>query len=60
MNSIQQWLTAIASGLILTLAYPRWNVELAVWLWLIPLLGVLWPSQHSSFRIRHSSFHPVP
>ena len=49
-------ITAIASGLILTFAYPNWNIELAVWLWLIPLLGALWPSPHSSLVIRHSSF----
>lgn len=50
--------TAIASGLILSLAYPNWNLELAVWLWLLPLLGVLWPSTHSSIVTRHSSFLP--
>ncbi len=33
---------SILSGLILMLAYPRWDFEIAVWLWMLPLLGVLW------------------
>lgn len=33
---------AIASGFILVFAYPRWNIEAAVWLWMFPLLLVLW------------------
>lgn len=36
------YLAAVLSGLILVFAYPNWNVGLAVWLWLLPLLGVLW------------------
>ncbi len=33
----------LLSGVILTFAFPRWNSNLAVWLWLLPLLAVLWP-----------------
>lgn len=33
----------LLSGLILTFAFPGWNSNLAVWLWLLPLLAVLWP-----------------
>ena len=33
----------LLSGIILTFAFPRWNSDLAVWLWLLPLLAVLWP-----------------
>jgi apolipoprotein N-acyltransferase len=37
------WLLAILSGFALVFAYPPWNVELVVWLWLLPLLFVIWP-----------------
>jgi apolipoprotein N-acyltransferase len=37
------WLLAILSGVTLVFAYPRWNIELVVWLWMLPLLFVLWP-----------------
>lgn len=33
---------ALASGLVLSLAYPGWNVEPTVWLWMLPLLAALW------------------
>lgn len=36
------YIASVLSGLILALAYPNWNLELAVWLWLLPLLGALW------------------
>jgi len=36
---------AALSGAILVFAFPRWNVEVCVWLWLIPLLSVLWLSE---------------
>lgn len=39
----QRYLFAIISGVILTFAYPHWNIEAAVWLWMLPLLAVLWP-----------------
>lgn len=35
-------LLAVASGIALTLAYPRWNAGLMVWLWMFPLLFALW------------------
>lgn len=33
----------ILSGAILIFGYPHWNFEAAIWLWLPPLLAVLWP-----------------
>lgn len=39
------WLLPIVSGLILSLAYPRWNIEAAVWLWMFPLLLTIWGGQ---------------
>ena len=38
-------LAAILSGSILVFAFPNWNVEIAVWLWMMPLLAVLWPAK---------------
>lgn len=36
-------ISPLLSGIILTFAFPGWNSNLAVWLWLFPLLAVLWP-----------------
>ncbi|MDB6118923.1 MAG: Apolipoprotein N-acyltransferase [Verrucomicrobiaceae bacterium] len=33
---------ALLSGIILHFAMPRWNVETCLWLWIHPLLAVLW------------------
>jgi len=33
----------LLSGGILMFAFPRWDSGLAVWVWLFPLLAVLWP-----------------
>ena len=33
---------ALISGIILYFAVPRWSVETCAWLWLYPLLAVLW------------------
>jgi apolipoprotein N-acyltransferase len=41
-------LLAIASGVALTLAYPRWNLSLMVWLWIFPLLYALWGGRAKS------------
>jgi hypothetical protein len=45
------WLGPLLSGGLLTLAYPGWNVEWLVWLWLIPLLIVLWPLKSLGFQV---------
>ena len=37
------FIAPLLSGLILMFAFPRWDSNLAVWLWLFPLLAVLWP-----------------
>ncbi|MFM7181490.1 MAG: apolipoprotein N-acyltransferase [Verrucomicrobiales bacterium] len=36
------WLAAVASGLLLSLAYPDWDVPAMVWFWIFPLLAALW------------------
>jgi len=48
------WLGPLLSGGLLTFVYPGWNLEWLVWLWLIPLLAVLWPVR--SFELRVSGF----
>ncbi len=40
------FIAPLLSGVILMFAFPRWNSNLAVWLWLFPLLAVLWPWQN--------------
>lgn len=37
------FLAPLLSGIILVFAFPGWNSDLAVWVWLFPLLAVLWP-----------------
>ena len=37
------FIAPLLSGVILMFAFPGWNSNLAVWLWLFPLLAVLWP-----------------
>lgn len=45
MTSLLRPLAAIASGVLLSFGFPRWNFETAVWIWLLPLLAVLWIGQ---------------
>jgi apolipoprotein N-acyltransferase len=46
MSFIQnRWLShglSVLSGATLVFAFPRWNQEWVVWLWLLPLLVVIW------------------
>ena len=37
------FIAPLLSGVILMFAFPGWNSNLAVWLWLFPLLAILWP-----------------
>ena len=37
----------LLSGVVLMFAFPPWSSNLAVWLWLFPLLAVLWPWKHA-------------
>lgn len=37
-----RWAAAAAAGVLLSLAYPRWNLGGVVWLGLLPLLAVVW------------------
>ena len=50
-SSTMRWLLPILSGGILVFAFPGWNAQIAVWLWLFPLLAVLWPVSGSKFQI---------
>lgn len=34
---------ALASGVTLHFAFPPWNMEVLAWVWLLPLLALLWP-----------------
>lgn len=54
MKRAWSYLASIFSGAILVFAFPNWNVEIAVWLWMFPLLAILWP-HHSSFP-KHRPF----
>jgi apolipoprotein N-acyltransferase len=45
LKFLPRLLLAFISGLVLTLAYPRWNLSIAVWLWILPLLYALWSSR---------------
>ncbi len=38
-----RFILPVLSGAILSFAYPGWNIETAVWLWLLPMLYLLWP-----------------
>ncbi|MDZ4289012.1 MAG: apolipoprotein N-acyltransferase [Prosthecobacter sp.] len=44
--ALSRWLPrllAMLSGGLLVFAYPRWSFEAVIWLWMLPLLAVLWP-----------------
>lgn len=41
-SSAVRWLLPVLSGGLLVFGFPRWDFELAVWVWLVPLLTVLW------------------
>ena len=36
------WAAALASGLLLALAFPDWDVPAMVWFWMFPLLAAIW------------------
>ncbi|MBL9132410.1 MAG: apolipoprotein N-acyltransferase [Verrucomicrobiaceae bacterium] len=44
-------LLPLLSGGILVFALPGWNSQIAVWLWMFPLLAVLWPVAGSTFQV---------
>lgn len=41
-TQLLQPVAAISSGVLLAFAFPGWNVELIIWLWMLPLLAVIW------------------
>ena len=43
LSRLSRFLLPLISGALLTLAYPGMNLEIAVWVWLFPLLFLLWP-----------------
>ncbi len=45
--SLLTFLLPALGGALLALAYPGWDWEPAVWLWLLPVLAVLWPCTRS-------------
>ena len=38
-------LLALAAGFVLTFAYPKWEVEWLVWVWILPLMFALWSDE---------------
>jgi len=42
-SRLLRFLLPLLSGATLSFAYPNWNFEAAAWLWLFPLLFLLWP-----------------
>ena len=47
---------AMAAGALLALAFPRWDVEAMVWVWVWPLLGALWWGPRTRHPKRHAFF----
>ncbi|MBK8092750.1 MAG: apolipoprotein N-acyltransferase [Verrucomicrobiaceae bacterium] len=45
-----RWLLPLMSGGMLVFAFPGWNWQLAVWVWVLPLLAVLWPFGYLKFQ----------
>ncbi|MBL9181983.1 MAG: apolipoprotein N-acyltransferase [Verrucomicrobiaceae bacterium] len=45
------WTLPLLSGGLLVFAFPGWNSQLAVWLWLFPLLAVIWPLKSSKVQV---------
>lgn len=37
----------LLSGVMLVFGFPRWNQEWVIWLWLLPLLALLWDGDRS-------------
>jgi len=46
-------LLALASGVALTFAFPKANVGLMAWLWMVPLLYALWRSRPPGITTRY-------
>lgn len=42
-SRVFRFLLPLLSGAALAAAYPGWNLEVMVWVWLFPLLILLWP-----------------
>ena len=42
MMKLLRLLLVIASGLLLSLAYPPFDLSILVWAWMFPLLFALW------------------
>lgn len=42
-SRLARFLLPVLSGCLLMIAYPGWDWEFGVWIWLFPLLLLLWP-----------------
>src|SRR5437870_4694807 len=52
MMKLLRLLLAIASGLLLFLAFPPFNQALLVWVWIFPLLFALWSAEVSRKAVK--------
>ncbi len=43
LRRLRPFALALVSGVGLHFAFPPWNWEVLVWVWLLPLLSLLWP-----------------
>jgi len=55
LRKLWPWLAAVASGVMLGLCYPNWNIGRLIWIWQMPLIAALWFSEpkHPRKRWRH-------
>jgi apolipoprotein N-acyltransferase len=56
LSRISRFLLPPLSGGLLTLAFPGVNLEIAVWIWLFPLLFLLWPMTQQDSQKSASPF----
>jgi apolipoprotein N-acyltransferase len=43
---------AVVSGVTLHFAFPPWNYEVLAWVWLLPVLALLWPLRAGAVGLR--------
>ena len=44
LTTLRHLAPAMVSGILLHLAFPGTNLEVFAWIWLFPLLSILWGS----------------
>ncbi len=52
LSFLRQMTPAIVSGLLLHLAFPGANMEIFAWVWLLPLLSLIWPLNANAPALR--------